>query len=134
MIKMMEEKKLKEEIGRQIEKLQQLNNTLLETPDSDQELMDEWQDTIRNLYQTMKQTLIEAGKTYLVDQLHECWTCDQNGKNESVYTAGIIFCQNKKCKNYFYYWSMCQTLYGGLPEEILKQTKEEIEKENTLYR
>jgi len=128
-----EHSRLREKIGKGIEKLRHLNNTLLETPDTDQKTMDEWQDTIRTLYQTMKQTLINAGKTHLVDQLHECWTCNQNGKNESVYTAGIIFCQNKKCKNYFYYWSMCQTLYGGLPEEILKQTKEEIEKERILY-
>ena len=128
-----EHSRLREKIGKGIEKLRHLNNTLLETPDTDQKTMDEWQDTIRTLYQTMKQTLIEAGKTYLVDQLYSCWTCNQNGKNESVYTAGIIFCQNKKCKNYFYYWSMCQTLYGGLPEEILKQTKEEIEKERILY-
>ena len=128
-----EQGRLREEIGKGIEKLQHLNNILLEKQDSDQETMDEWQNTIRGLYQIMKQTLIEAGKTYLVDQLHECWTCNQNGKNDSVYTAGIIFCQNKKCKNYFYYWSMCQTLYGGLPEEILKQTKEEIEKERILY-
>jgi len=131
----MDEQKLREEnIGRQIEKLQQLNNTLLETPGSDQKLMDEWMDTIRQLHQTMKQTLIEAGKTYLVDQLYSCWTCNQNGKNESVYTAGIIFCQNKKCKNHFYYWSMCQALYGGIPEEMFKQTIQEIikEKDSTL--
>ena len=124
---------IREEIGRQIERLRELNNTLLETPDSDQKLMDEWQDTIRRLHQTMKQTLIEAGKTYLIDQLHKCWTCNQQDKNESVYTAGIIFCSNNKCKDHFYYWSMCQALYGGLPEEIFKQTKEEMEKERILY-
>ena len=128
-----EQCRLREEIGKGIEKLQQLNNILLNTSGSDQETMDEWQDTIRHLHQTMKHVLVEAGKTYLVDQLHQCWTCNQNGKNESAYTAGIIFCQNKKCKNYFYYWSMCQALYGGLPGEILKQTKEEIEKKRILY-
>jgi len=128
-----EQCRLREEIGKGIEKLQQLNNILLNTSGSDQETMDEWQDTIRHLHQTMKHVLVEAGKTYLVDQLHECWTCNQQNKVESVYTAGIIFCQNKKCKNYFYYWSMCQALYGGLPGEILKQTKEEIEKKRILY-
>ena len=89
--------RLREEIGRQIERLRHLNNTLLNTPDSDQKTIEEWQDTIKTLHQTMKQNLIEAGKTYLVDQLHMCWTCNQHNKTESVYTAGIIFCNNKKC-------------------------------------
>jgi len=66
-----EHSRLREKIGKGIEKLRHLNNTLLETPDTDQKTMDEWQDTIRTLYQTMKQTLINAGKTHLVDQLHE---------------------------------------------------------------
>jgi len=121
-------------MGRQIEKLYQLNNTLLNTPEPNQKTMDEWMNTIRQLHQTMKQTLIEAGKTYLVDQLYRCWTCTQNNKTDSAYTSGIIFCNNKKCKDYFYYWSMCQTLYGGIPEEMFKQTMQEIikEKDNTL--
>ncbi len=125
-----------ENIGKQIERLQQLNNTILlqEKPDQDHsKLMDEWMNTIRQLYQTMQQTLIETGKTYLVDHLHKCWTCTQQDKTESVYTAGIIFCHNKKCQDHFYYWSMCQTLYGGLPEEIFKQTMEEIEKDSVMY-
>ena len=123
-----------ENIGRQIEKLQQLNNTLLNTPETDQKIIDEWINTIRRLHQIMKQTLINAGKTYLVDQLHTCWTCTQHGKIESENTAGIIFCKNNKCKNHYYYWSMCQALYGGIPEEMFNQAKEELEKENTLYR
>ena len=129
-----EQGRLREEIGKGIEKLQHLNNILLEKQDSDQETMDEWQDTIRHLHQTMKHVLIEAGKTYLVDQLHTCWTCTQQDKIESENTAGIIFCKNNKCKNHYYYWSMCQALYGGIPEEMFNQAKEELEKENTLYR
>ena len=128
-----EQCRLREEIGRGIEKLQELNNRFLKSPDSDQKLMDEWQDTIRQLYQTMKQALIEAGKTYLVDQLHQCWTCNQHNKVESVYTNGIIFCSNTKCKDHYYYWSMCQALYGGLPEEIFKEAMEEMEKQTILY-
>lgn len=123
---------LREEIGRQIEKLRELNNTFLESSDSDQKTMDEWQDTIRRMHQTMKRTLIEAGKTYLLDQLHQCWTCTQNGKIESEYTAGIIFCDNKKCKNHFYYWSMCQALYGGLPGEMFKEAVQELVKEKEI--
>jgi len=128
-----EQRRLREEIGKGIEKLRQLNNTLLEAPDSDQETMDVWQNTIRHLYQIMKQTLIEAGKTYLVNQLHTCWTCNQQGKTDSTYTSGIIFCNNTKCKDHFYYWSMCQALYGGLPEEIFKEAMEEMEKQTILY-
>lgn len=128
----MDEHRLREEMGRQIEKLRCLNNTLLNTSDSDQKLMDEWKDTIKTLHQTMKQNLIEAGKTYLLDHLHTCWGCNQQDKTESEYTAGIIFCNNKKCQDYFYYWSMCRTLYDGLPEEIFKQTIQEIVKEKEI--
>ena len=125
---------IREEIGKQIERLRELNNTLLNTSELDQKTMDEWGETIRQLHQTMKDVLIDAGKTYLVDQLHTCWTCNQQDKVESVYTAGIIFCSNNRCKNYFYYWSMCKTLYNGIPGEIFKQTIQEMikEKDNTL--
>lgn len=129
-----EQGRLKEEIGRQMEKIQQINRRIQETQEPDQKTISEWINTIRQLTQTMKQTLIDAGKTYLLDQLHTCWICNQHNKVESVYTAGIIFCNNKKCEDHFYYWSMCKTLYGGIPEEIFNQAKEELikEKDNTL--
>ena len=124
--------RLKEEIGKQIERLRYLNNTLLETSTPDQKTTDEWRNTIRQLHQTMKQTLIEAGKTYLLDQLHTCWTCNQQDKTESVYTGGIIFCKNTKCKDHYYYWSMCQALYGGLPGEMFKEAVQDMAKEKEI--